>query len=229
MSEQSVSNTGGIKLESLLTRIDYQGLVLAFLCALVTWLLLLGQKYTRDEIASRVAEDRLSLLTQVLPERYYDNQPLEESVLIDDKKLSQQSVEVYIARKQGQVSALVFQLVTIGWGGDITLMIALNTQGKILGVRVLSHRETPGLADKIEIDKSDWITRFNGESLNGNNTSQWAVKKDGGKFDQFTGATITPRAVVRGIYSGLQFYARNSDEIAMRANQASSETDKAVQ
>lgn len=199
------------KMSLLRTRLDYQGAILGVVCAVVTLLLLIGQQVTYEPIQRQIAADRAEVLNQVLPFRYYDNEPLKDTVEIEDSGLSKEPVEVYLAKKDGVVTASVFQITTEGYGGTITLMVALNPEGEIIGIRTLSHKETPGLADKIEIDKSDWITRFNGESFADTPKSQWAVKKDGGKFDQFTGATITPRAVVNGIVTGLDFYARHAE------------------
>ena len=201
------------KLQTWRARVDYQGAILGVVCAIVTMLLLIGQQQTYQPIQQRLAEDRHAVLTQVLPAEYYTNQPLQDVVTITDKNFSEHPVTIYLAKKNDQVSATVFQIETEGYGGTITLMIALNTQGEVLGLRTLSHKETPGLADKIETDKSDWITFFNGESLLKTERKLWAVKKDGGKFDQFTGATITPRAVVRGVVNGLEFYARHADQL----------------
>ena len=201
------------KLENVRSRVDYQAAILGLMCAVVTALLMFGQQQTFEPIQQRLAEDRLALLTQVLPSEYYDNQPLNEVVTIEDPQLSDQPVEIFLAKKSGSITASVFQLQTEGYGGTIILMIALNTEGEILGLRTLSHKETPGLADKIEIEKSDWITVFNGESLAKTAKKNWAVKKDGGKFDQFTGATITPRAIINAIVGGLEFYARHSETL----------------
>lgn len=90
-----------------------------------------------------------------------------------------------------------------GYNGRITAWLALKLDGEILGVRIKSHRETPGLGDKIDHRVSDWIEQFNGESLKSIPPEKWRIKKDGGKFDQFTGATITPRAVVNMVYQKL--------------------------
>lgn len=199
------------KLEVLRGRVDYQGGILGFICAVVTMLLLFGQQQTYEPIQARLAEDRQAMLEEVLPSRYFDNQPLHDAMEITDSTLSAKPIQVYLAKLAGVVSAVVFQVDTEGYGGTITLMLALNTEGEIIGLRTLSHKETPGLADKIETDKSDWILGFNGSSLANTPLKDWAVKKDGGKFDQFTGATITPRAVVRGVVSGLEFYARHTE------------------
>src|SRR3990167_10546283 len=202
------------RLASLRARLDYQGLILGFLCAVVTTTLLLGDRGTRDLIGQRQMEDRLALLSQVLPPTLYDNNPLQDAVKISDAEISAQPVEVYPALRNGELQGAAFQLGTVGYGGVITLMLGVDHKGTILGVRVLSHKETPGLADKIELDKSDWILAFDGKSLANTGRPQWAVKKDGGEFDQFTGATITPRAIVNGVHKALEFYARHAAEIA---------------
>lgn len=208
-----MSDIAVTKMSLLRSRVDYQGAILGVICALVTLLLLMGQKITYEPIQTQLALDRAQILDQVLPSHYYDNQPLQTTRFIEDKVLSEKPVEIFIAKKGGIVSASVFQIETDGYGGVITLMIALNPKGEIIGLRVLNHKETPGLADKIETDKSDWIIGFNGESLQATPKDRWAVKKDGGKFDQFTGATITPRAVVNGVVAGLEFYARHAQKL----------------
>ncbi len=197
------------KLHVWRNRVDYQTTLLAMVCAVVTTLLMLGQQQTAAPIAERLAEDRLAVLQQVLPKSIYDNNPLEDSITITDDLFSDEPVPVFIARKNNQISAVVFELNVGGYGGTITLIMAMNTDAEVLGLRVLSHKETPGLADKIEIHKSDWITSFDGKSLKNTPRSAWLVKKDGGEFDQFTGATITPRAIVKVVVGGLDFYARN--------------------
>jgi electron transport complex protein RnfG len=119
---------------------------------------------------------------------------------------------VYVAKKDGKVSAVAFMVTSNqGYSGAIKSLIGIDKQGQLLGVRVLSHAETPGLGDKIEHAKSDWILSFNGHSLTDLTAAQWKVKKDGGVFDQFSGATITPRAVVGSVYQGLQFFAQHRD------------------
>jgi electron transport complex protein RnfG len=96
-----------------------------------------------------------------------------------------------------------------GYNGDIRLLAGIDAGGTVLGVRVVSHRETPGLGDPIEVDKSDWILGFANKSLRNPETGGWAVKRDGGQFDQFTGATISPRAVVRTIHNTLLYFETN--------------------
>lgn len=207
-----MSNEPIASAQPLRTRTPYHGLLLGAICLAMTLALLIGFRFTRARIEQAALNDKLASLEQVLPHSLYDNNPVQDVRLIDDKQLSDQPVEVYLAKHGGQLSGFAFQVKRPGYGGPITLLMGLDTSGNILGVRVLIHKETPGLADRIDIAKDDWITRFNQRSLANTTEKQWHVKKDGGDFDQFTGATITPRAVVGAVYQGLLFHARNFPE-----------------
>lgn len=146
------------------------------------------------------------MLEQVLPSSLYNNNLLEEAISVNELQQQFGSDTLYIAKQDDQVVGYAFMVAKEGYSGQIKLIMGLDDSGTILGVRVISHTETPGLGDKIELAKSDWIKSFNHKSLTNTSRSNWAVKKDGGQFDQFTGATITPRAVVKAIVSGLDFY-----------------------
>lgn len=200
------------RLEQLRPQIQYQSASLGAICALIALLLLIGDFSTKGQIEKELVADRLVVLRQVLPADLYDNNPLVDAVKVQDEVLGE--VEVYPARKAGTLTAIAFRVSNIGYGGPIDQLIALNTKGEILGTRILAHKETPGLADKIEITRSDWITVFNGLSLDNTPTKDWAVKKDGGRFDQFAGATITPRAVVKSVVQAIQFHARQAQQLA---------------
>ena len=199
-------------LRKLRAHVGYQSAAMGVLCTFVTLLLMLGQQLTAKDIALRLEEDRLELLSQVLPSTYYDNVPLEDITMINDTLFASEPIEVFVGRKRGEVTSIVFEMETEGYGGTMKLLLSLDTTGAIIGLRVLSHKETPGLADKLEISKSDWITIFNGLSLENLARDKWAVKKDGGEFDEFTGATITPRAVVNRVLNGLDFFARHKHQ-----------------
>jgi electron transport complex protein RnfG len=121
---------------------------------------------------------------------------------------------VYRGRKDGQPVALVLTPVAPdGYSGPIRLLVAVHRDGSLGGVRVLSHKETPGLGDRIEEEKSDWILGFSGRSLQDPAPSEWKVKKDGGAFDQFTGATITPRAIVKAVRKTLEYVEKQGDRL----------------
>jgi Na+-translocating ferredoxin:NAD+ oxidoreductase subunit G len=170
--------------------------------------LALTERVAVDDIAARAKEDRLNSLSQVLPEKLYDNNPLANAVSLKDEE--GKDVTVYRATKGGRVTGLAYEIRGTGYAGEIKLMLGVDAEGKILGVRVLAHKETPGLGDKIEVKKGDWILRFDGLSIGNPAAEKWAVKKDGGQFDQFTGATITPRGVVKAVRRGLEFFRVNS-------------------
>ncbi len=205
-----------MNIEQLRSKVSYQTLLLAGFALLASALLGFADLNTRDEIALRLAEDLQKSLQQVIPEQYYNNDLLDDKVLIasEDDAVGSKETTVYVARKDGKVSAVSFMLVAAGgYSGDISLIMGVNRQGDILGVRVIAHAETPGLGDKVELEKSDWILDFNGKSLQSVRIKQWQVKKDGGEFDQFSGATITPRAIVRSVYQGLRFFEQHKAEL----------------
>ena len=113
----------------------------------------------------------------------------------------------YLALKGGEPSALILPVTAPdGYSGAIHLLVGIFADGRLAGVRVLSHKETPGLGDKIELAKSDWVRSFEGKSLSDPGEDRWAVKKDRGDFDQFAGATITPRAVVKAVHGALRYF-----------------------
>lgn len=169
------------------------------------------QSLAANDIAARAGEDRLNSLAQVLPKTLYARNPLDNVVTLTNDE--GKTVTVYRAEKAGQITGLAYEISGTGYAGEIRLMLGIDPQGKILGVRVLAHKETPGLGDKIETRKGDWILRFSGLSLGDPPAAQWKVKKDGGQFDQFAGATITPRGVVAAIRQGLQFFHRHQAEL----------------
>jgi len=185
-------------------RLAYQAGLLGGICAIVSVLLIIGNHETRGAIADHIEEEKRATLAAVLPAQLYDNAPLAES-----RKLPQQGVftsppVLYPGSRSGVFSAAALLTSVYGWGSEIRFIVGIDASGEITGVRVISHQETPGLGDKIDIDRSGWINGFNGRSLANTGEAEWAVKKDGGEFDQFTGATITPRAVVRGVHQSLE-------------------------
>lgn len=194
--------------EAWRSRVEYHGIILGVICTLITLTLLLAARVTEHDIALRLSEDRAAIMHQVLPPQLYDNDPLNERATRSHTTAPGDTIDVHIARRGGTITGVAFQTTADGYGGPISLLIGVDASGEILGVRVLAHRETPGLADKIDIRRSDWITTFDGLSLQNTTTAQWAVKKDGGTFDQFTGATITPRAIVNSVRDALEFHAR---------------------
>ena len=179
-------------------------IVLGLFCLGFGIVLALTNQVTADDITQRAAEDRLNSLSKVLPGELYDASPLDDVLSLRDAE--GRETAVYRARKDGRVTGVAYEIRGSGYAGEIRLMMGVDADGRILGVRVLAHKETPGLGDKIETKKGDWILRFTGLSLHEPAEAQWKVKKDGGQFDQFAGATITPRGVVAAIHRGLAFF-----------------------
>ena len=172
------------------------GILLGFVALLCTAISAGIFFLTKDKIDAVMAAQQRELLLQVIPQDYFNNNLLESAVIPQDKNLKGIQ-KIYFAKKDGNVSAYAYETTAPdGYSGDIRLLVGLDPKGEILGVRVIEHHETPGLGDKIELRISNWILNFTHQSINEHNLNEWAVKKDGGKFDQFSGATITPRAVV---------------------------------
>jgi electron transport complex protein RnfG len=167
---------------------------------------------TKDIIIEQKRKAQQKALLEIIPPERHDNSMLDDTSPTNDpvflKLRHEQSI--FIARKENRPVAAIFPAIAPdGYSGNIQLIIGVNVDGSIAGVRVLSHRETPGLGDKIETQKSNWITGFEGKSLGNPIAERWTVKRDGGEFDQFTGATITPRAVTRAVYRTLLYFKEN--------------------
>ena len=200
------------------------------LFALSTTLLISGTYLlTKDRIAleQRKAEERA--LLEIVPASRHNNSMLDNTVLVNASSEGlglRHEKQIYLARQDGKaVAAIIPVTASDGYSGDINLIVGVNTDGTIAGVRALSHRETPGLGDKVDLKKSDWVLGFNGTSLVNPELSRWAVKKDKGHFDQFTGATITPRAVVAATLRALQ-YAQSHKSVLFADAASKQESEK---
>lgn len=187
------------------------GVILGAFCLGFGVVLASTDMVTSAPIAQRALEDKQNALSKVIPDAIHDNNPVTDTLTL--KNHEGKDVTIYRATKAGKVTGVAYQIEGSGYAGEIRLMLAVDSEGKVLGVRALAHKETPGLGDKIEAAKNDWITRFNGLSLGNPVPDKWKVKKDGGVFDQFSGATITPRGVVTGIRHGLEFFAENKAQL----------------
>lgn len=187
------------------------GVILGTFCLGFGIVLAVSDSITVDDIAARALEDRLNSLSQVIPASIHDNNLVADAITMKNER--NKEITVYRAIKNGQVTGLAYEIFGTGYAGQIKLMLGVDTQGKVLGVRVLAHKETPGLGDKMEEKKGDWILRFAGLSLGNPLPDKWKVKKDGGQFDQFAGATITPRGVVDAIRKGLELFAANKAQM----------------
>jgi electron transport complex protein RnfG len=167
---------------------------------------------TRAPIEANEKEARLALFKQIIPESTYDNNLLKDSVEIAPNAQlgNRQPTVANIAKLNNKTAGVILEASAHdGYSGDIKLLIAIRADGSISGVRVLAHKETPGLGDYIDVAHGNWIKLFNDESVNKTPVEQWRVKKDSGKFDYMVGATITPRAVVKAVLKSLQFFETN--------------------
>lgn len=154
---------------------------------------------TKEKIDETMAAQQRERLLEVIPHDYFDNNLVESAVVPKNENLKGIQ-KIYFAKQGQKISAYAYETTAPdGYSGDIRLLVGLTPEGEILGVRVIEHHETPGLGDKIELRISNWILSFNNKPINETNLNDWAVKKDGGKFDQFSGATITPRAIVNQV------------------------------
>jgi len=176
------------------------------------------ERLTHEQIEINKRQALLDKLYQLIDKKQFDNDILEDKIEVSSDLLSsKQSVVIYRAFLKEKPSVAIIQSIAPdGYSGSIFLLVGIKTDGSLLGVRVTAHKETPGLGDDIDANKSDWILSFNNTSLSNPKLENWKVKKDGGQFDQFTGATISPRAIVKAVKKTLIYYQQNKAELFKR-------------
>jgi electron transport complex protein RnfG len=185
----------------MLKTMKRHGITLALFAAGTTGLTAVVNSLTENTIAHQAAQQQKALLDQVVPVDRYDNNMQAECYVVTDAVLGNSTPHrLYLARQGDKpVAAAIETTAPDGYSGAIQLLVGADFHGNVLGSRVIEHHETPGLGDKIDIRISDWISHFSRQHVEGEQDKRWAVKKDGGIYDQFTGATITPRAVVKAV------------------------------
>ncbi|EWH11056.1 RnfABCDGE type electron transport complex subunit G [Catenovulum agarivorans DS-2] len=184
--------------------ISKASLILAAFALVTTGLVALTHLLTKDTIAQAQENAIQQTINQLVPADLYNNAIAQDCIIKQDT--NGQTIRVFRARlEQTPVATVIESIAPNGYNGRIDLLVALDSKYKVLGVRTVKHNETPGLGDKIELKKSNWITHFSGLSLTEQNEKNWAVRNDGGMFDAFTGATITPRAVVAAVKNTLEW------------------------
>ena len=190
--------------------------ILGLFAILGTTLVTSIYQITAERIAQNERRALLDSLYALIPAERVDNDMFADTLEVHDAELlgTPRPLIVYRARKAGRPVAVVLNVIAPdGYSGRISLLVGIFYDGTIAGVRAVSHKETPGLGDAIDVTRSDWVDGFVQKSLRNPDTSGWAVKKDGGQFDQFTGATITPRAVVRAVHNALIYYQAHRDAL----------------
>ncbi len=189
---------------------------LLFFTLIGTAMLAITFELTRDTIRQSEENERKKLVVQIAPAASYDNDIMKDTgqVASDELLGSDEETMVYRGRLKNEPSIAVLQAIAPdGYGGRINLIVAIHKDGRIGGVRVVSHNETPGLGDYIDIAKNKWITVFDAATLESHKERDWKVKKDGGTFDYMAGATITPRAVIKAVHKAMQYFALHKEEI----------------
>lgn len=171
---------------------------------------------THDAIVKSEEAEKLNLITQIVPPALFDNDIIQDTLEIPGNELlgTDDVTTAYRARLKGDPSAVVLESIAPdGYSGKIALILAIRSNGELAGVRVVTHKETPGLGDYIELPKNPWIKGFDGKSREVYKDTDWKVKKDGGQFDYMAGATITPRAVVKAVNKTLRYFEANRDKL----------------
>ena len=202
--------------ETILKHAAKTAITLIAFAVVFTSLLAYIFQITKVPIEKSEAAARLSLFRQIVPQNMHNNNLLKDTLTIAPNELlgNKQATTANRARINNQPAAVIIEAIAHdGYSGDIKLLIAIKADGNISGVRVLSHKETPGLGDYIDIAKNNWIKLFDNESLLKTGNTQWQVKKDGGQFDYMAGATITPRAVVKAVHKALQYFEANKQAL----------------
>jgi len=205
---------------SMSAAINKNSKILALFAIACTATVGLVNELTKDRIYTQHQKHLLSTLNSIIEPERYNNELTLDCVNVTNTSLgSDKEQTIYLARLNSTpVAGAITTIAPDGYNGNIELIVAVNVDGSVSGVRTLLHQETPGLGDKIELAKSDWITDFSGKKLTSNNDSRWAVAKDGGMFDQFTGATITPRAVIQAVKNATRYFVNNQQALFSQQN-----------
>jgi electron transport complex protein RnfG len=210
---------------SIKTAVSKNAKILALFAIVCTAIVGLVHLLTKDQIVFQEQQELLRNLNSIIIEDNYNNVIYQDCIILPSEALSTAHPQkVYRARHNDKpIAAAITTIAPDGYNGNIELLIAVNVDGSVSGVRSLKHQETPGLGDKIEVRKSDWIKSFTDKKLANDNDSRWLVKKDGGMFDQFTGATITPRAVVKAVRNTVIYFKKHQDKLFESASNCQSQ------
>jgi electron transport complex protein RnfG len=207
-------------MSTLMPAINKNAKILALFAIACTATVGLVHLFTKDRIEIQAQQQLIKQLSEIIQVDSHDNEMFRDCITSPEGNSSDLLIDViYRARLNNTPTAAAIKTVAPdGYSGNIELLIAINVDGSVSGVRALTHKETPGLGDKIELRKSDWIEKFSGKKVLNDNDNRWAVIKDGGMFDQFTGATITPRAVVKTVRKTVDYFQANQESIFTTAS-----------
>jgi electron transport complex protein RnfG len=202
----------------IFSSITKNSLLLGIFALVTTALLAFTAEFTKERIAKAERAAQQKALFEIVPRSRHDNDMLSETINVPEDAWAglglKSGGEIHVARHADDTIAVIIPAVAPdGYSGDIRMIVGINADGTIAGVRIIDHHETPGLGDKIELKKTPWVLNFNDKSLQAPGLSQWKVKKEGGNFDQFAGATITPRAVINQVRRVLEFVDAHRDEL----------------
>ncbi|MCV2403228.1 electron transport complex subunit RsxG [Marinomonas sp. C2222] len=203
----------------ILASIRRNSLGLGLFAVMTAGLIAVTQQFTKTTIQNNILNAQVAAFNEILPSNLYDNDlTIDTALLAADPLLGGDSgTKIHIARKNNEVTGIIFATTAPGgYNGNLDLLVAIDKNGVVTGSRVISHKETPGLGDKVDLQKSPWILSFTNKSLDNPKLVGWEVKKNGGDFDQFTGATITPRAVVLAVKNTLIYFEENKTSLLAR-------------
>jgi electron transport complex protein RnfG len=199
----------------MLTAIRKNGMMLALFACATTGVVAITHGLTEHTIAEQKKQQLVTMLNQVIPVQAHNNDLPQSCFKLELPYLAQhQPLHAYVAKFDDTLTGIAIETIAPdGYNGQIKLLVGIDNLGVITGIRVLEHQETPGLGDKIDLRVTNWILTFTGKHLTAENGAEWAVRKDGGNFDQFTGATITPRAVVKAVKNVLNYVQEHQETI----------------
>jgi len=215
-------------LKKVSSSISKNSVLLGIFALVTTALLAFTAELTKEPITKAEREAQQRALFEIVPRTRHNNDLLSDTIKVSESAWAglglKSGGDIYVARHTDETIAVIIPAIAPdGYSGDIRLIVGVNADGTIAGVRVIDHKETPGLGDKIELKKNPWIIGFDGLSAQSPTPSHWKVKKDGGDFDQFAGATITPRAVVNQVRRVLEFVDAHRDELFKKNDAVSGE------
>lgn len=200
----------------LISSIRKNSIGLGIFAVVTAGLIAVTQQVTQERIENNILHAQQAAFSEILPDQYYDNDLYASQVTLAPDTLlgTKEDSFAYIGRINGEFSGIIFESIAPGgYNGSMSLLVAINRDGVVTGSRVIRHQETPGLGDKIDMKKSDWMLSFDNKSFSNLDKKQWKVKRDNGHFDQFTGATITPRAIVKSVKDTLEYFHQHKADL----------------